>query len=180
MILKRLLDWSQFLFYQFQVFVESPALWTVASKWERPQGQILGLLSQGQFQRDVQNHREFPILGAKSLQAADALDEGALRGGGETEGQAARGGRQIQNQEKVSSAQNHLGRRGNVLLLQREVPAGAEGVVQPQPLPQSQREEGAGRGHGADYHAGVKLVQEPEAKGQGVRGIGVRIRKRRR
>ena len=46
-------------------------------------------------------------------------------------------------------------------------------MVQPQPLPQSQREERTGRGHRAHHNSGLQLVQEQEAEGQGLRRIGV-------
>ena len=52
---------------------------------------------------------------------------------------------------------------------------GSPRLVHTQPLPLPPREEGAGRGHRAHHHPGVKLVQEQKAAGQGGRGFRVRI-----
>ncbi len=126
------------------------------------------VLPQGQLQGDVPHHRELPVRRAEPPQAADAVDEGALHRGGEAQGAAAGRGGQVQDQEEVPPAEDHLGRGGDELLLQGEEQAGAQGVVQPQSVSESEGEEGAGGGHGADDDAGVQLVQEQEAERQGV------------
>ena len=52
--------------------------------------------------------------------------------------------------------------------------SGAARVVQPQPVPVAAREAGAVRGHRAHHHAGLKLVQEPQAEGPRLGGNRVR------
>ncbi|KAK2156548.1 hypothetical protein LSH36_210g01007 [Paralvinella palmiformis] len=76
--------------------------------------------------------------------------EGSLHRGRETTGSAPRGRRQVPGPEEVPAAEDDLGRRGDVILLQGEVPQRTEGVVRPQPVPVSPGEEGVGRGYGTD------------------------------
>lgn len=52
---------------------------------------------------------------------------------------------QVPTPKEIPAASHHLGRRGNRLLLQGEVPQLSEGVLQAQPLPHTWWEEAAGK-----------------------------------
>ena len=65
-----------------------------------------------------------------------AVAQGALRRGGEA-ARAAFGRRgQVPSPTQVPPAQDHLGRRGDELLLQRKVPIRPARLVRPQSLPE--------------------------------------------
>ena len=79
----------------------------------------------------------------------------------------------FQDQKKVPSPANYLGWRRDLVLFQGEISPGTSGMVQPQPVPESQRKTGTVRGYGFDDNASVQLVQEPTSEGQGLRGSRV-------
>ena len=54
----------------------------------------------------------------------DAVDEGALHRGREAAGAPPGGRRQVPHPQEVPAAEDHLGRRGDLLLLQGEVQTG--------------------------------------------------------
>lgn len=94
--------------------------------------------------------------------AADVV-QSALQGGGEHPRPESGGGGQVQAEEEVSSAEDHLGRRGDCVLLQGEEPQRAQGVLREEPVSHAGREEVSGEHHGADHDPGQQLVQEQEA-----------------
>lgn len=128
---------------------------------ERAQGEGHRRVPPRKLQGTLPHPRVTSVLRAQPLQAASSVAESALRGGGEAAGAAAGCRRQVPRATQVPAAQDHLGRRGDELLLQGEIPLRAARVVHPQPIPQPQGEEGTGRGHGTHHHASVQLVQEP-------------------
>jgi len=65
-----------------------------------------------------------------------------------------------------------MGRRGDQLLFQGEVPDGVARVVRQQPVSKPQGEKGIGRGHRIDHDPGVQLVQKSQAKRSGGRTKG--------
>ena len=112
---------------RFQISVVAAAVRAAAPQRVGAEGQGARLLPQGQLQGDVPHHRELPVLGGQPPQAADALDEGALHRGREAAGAPPGGRRKVPNPQKVPAAADHLGRRGDLLLLQGEVQTGERG-----------------------------------------------------
>ena len=93
------------------------------------EGQGRGGLPPRQLQGAVQDPGEQPILPAQPSQAAGPVAEGPLRGGREAQRQAPGSRGQVPGSAQVPLAQDHLGRRGDELLLQGEVADCTEGVV---------------------------------------------------
>lgn len=75
--------------------------------------------------------------------------------------------REVPRPAQVPAAQNDLGRRGDVVLLQGEIEERLKGLVRHQPLPFAPRKEGTGGKHRPHHHASQQLVQEQEAEGSG-------------
>lgn len=91
---------------------------------ERAQSQGDRGVPPGQLQGVVPVAGEQPVLRAQPSQAAGTLAEGPLRGGREAPGSSAGRRRQVPSPPQVSTAPNHMGRRGDQLLFQGEVPDG--------------------------------------------------------
>jgi len=70
---------------------------------------------------------------------------------------------QVSAAQEVSSAEDHMGRRGDRLLFQGEVEERAEGLLPEEQVPDTGRETRAGPADGTDAHASQQLVQEPTA-----------------
>ena len=85
---------------------------------------------------------------------------------------AARRRGEVPHPTQVPAAGDHLGRRGDVVLLQGEVARDPQGLLRTQPVPVAARETSTGRGHRPDDDAGQQLVQEPAAEGPRQRGQG--------
>ena len=95
--------------------------------------------------------------------------ESALHRSGEA-ARAAVGRRgQVPRPAQVPAAADHLGRRGDELLFQREISFRPARLVRPQSVPVAQGEARTGRSFWTDHHPSVELVQKPAAKGQGSR-----------
>lgn len=90
---------------------------------------------------------------------------GALPRGREVAGKASRARGQVQGEEEVPAAQDHLGRGAEDALFQGEDPESAEGVVLAGSVPEPDQEAGTGPGDRADADTGRELVQEPAAEG---------------
>lgn len=73
--------------------------------------------------------------------------------------------RKIPRSTQVFAAQDYLGRRGDLVLLQGEVQERPQGLVRHQSLPFAARETRAGGKHRSHHHTGQQLVQEQEAEG---------------
>jgi len=101
---------------------------------------------------------------------------GALRGGGEGTRSASRSRRQVPGPAQVPSAADHLGRRGDVVLLQGEVADSAEAVVLAQSVPVTAREEGPRRTDRSDHDPGQQLVQEQTSERSSGRRQGLQVR----
>lgn len=125
---------------------------------ERAEGQSDRGVPPWKLQGAVPAAGEQPVLRAQPPQAPGALAEGALRGGREAPRTSAGCRRQVPRAPQVPAAPDHMGRRGDQLLLQGEVQDGAARVVRQQPVPQPSGEAGACRGHWAHHYSGVQLV----------------------
>lgn len=97
--------------------------------------------------------------------AAAAVVQSALSGGGEDPRPFAGRRRQVPAAQKVPAAQDHMGRRGDGVLFQREVEKRAERLLPEEQVPDAGRETRPGQAHGLDAHPSQQLVQEPEAAG---------------
>lgn len=73
--------------------------------------------------------------------------------------------RQVPSEAEIPIAKNHLGRRGNVLLFQREIEKYFKGLVREQSVSFSKGQTGIGRSYRSDDHSSQQLVQESTAKG---------------
>ena len=116
-------------------------------------------------------------------------DKGPLDGcvtvcvGGEAARSCAGRRRQVPRPQEVPAAAHHLGRRGDVVLLQGAVAYDAARVVRAQLVPVAARQAPAGRGDRPDDHSGQQLVQEPTTAGprqrlQGQVGAAISLRRR--
>lgn len=74
---------------------------------------------------------------------------------------------QVQTSTETSAAENHLGRRGDDLLFQREVAPGSQGLLPTQFLPDTGRETQSGQENRTDANAGQQLVQESKTERPG-------------
>ena len=101
---------------------------------------------------------------------------GALRRGREGTRSSSGRRRQVPRPAQVPAAAHHLGRRGDVVLLQGEVADGSAPVVRAQPVPVAARQEGPGRADRPDDHPGQQLVQEPTPEGPRRRQQGRQVR----
>lgn len=78
---------------------------------------------------------------------------------GEEPGVGSRG--QVPTETQVSAAEDHLGRRGDHLLLQGEIPRRSQRLLQAKSLPDSRRETHPGQKDGTDADPSLQLVQKP-------------------
>ena len=132
-----------------------------AQERKRSQSEGGGRLSQRQLQRTLPHPRVARVFVAEPRQTPVALAQGTLRRGGEGARPATRRRRQVPDTAEVPAAADHLGRRGDVLLLQGEVAGDPQGLLHAQSVPFPAREESSGRGHRTNDHASQQLVQKP-------------------
>lgn len=92
-------------------------------------GQMSCSLSSASFSRPLQTAREQLVLAIVAPEIATAVVSGALSRGREHQGSTVRCRGQVPRAPKVSVAAHHLGRRGDVLLLQGEVAHGLARLV---------------------------------------------------
>lgn len=116
--------------------------------------------------RAVRRPRESQLRPAPPPAAPADVVQGPLQGGGDHPRPQPRCCRQVPAPQEVPAAQDHLGRRGDRLLLQGEVEERAQGVLRAQQVPHAGREEDAGVHDWLDHDAGQQLVQEQETARQ--------------
>ena len=143
-----------------QVPVVAAGVRAPAQERERAQGEGGRGVPSRPLQRALPTVGVAQLLGAQPRQAAVALAQRPLHRGRETARPAARRRREIPRPPEIPAAPHHLGRRGDVVLLQGEVADGAARLVRAQPVPVAARETRAGRRDRPDDHAGQQLVQE--------------------
>ncbi len=152
------------------LLVVAAALRASTQERECPKSQSGGRFSSATLPRPVQDPREQPLHAAQSLEAAAAVAGRSLPGGREREGQAVGRGGQVPRAEEVPAAANHLGRRGDELLLQGKVANCSPRLVPAQSVSVAAREARASRRDRPDHHPGEQLVQEQTSEGPSRRG----------
>lgn len=104
----------------------------------RAEGPGRGRLPHGQFPRTLSHPGEPQVHQRVPHEAPGSVARGALPGGREAAGTPAGAGGQVQGAEEVPLTQNHLGRRAENPLLQREDPPFVARVVFTGSIPESQ------------------------------------------
>lgn len=89
--------------------------------------------------------------------------QGALSGSGEDPRPFAGCRRQIPSAQKVSTAEDHMGWRGNGVLFQGEVEKRTERLLPEKQVPDAGRKTRLGQADGLDANPSQQLVQEPTA-----------------
>lgn len=110
--------------------------------------------------RTVRNTGESELRSATSQPAATDVVQSALPGSGEDTRTPARRRRQVPASQEVPAAEDHMGRRGDGLLLQGEVEKRSQGVVRTEQVSNAGREEVSGQEDGSDAGSSEQLVQE--------------------
>jgi len=120
-------------------------------------------LLQERIPRAVCHTRE-PELRLEAPFAAPAVVvQGSLSGSGKDPRPIARRGGQVSAAQEIPASEDHMGRRGDCVLFQREVEERAEGLLPEEQISNTGRETRAGPADGPDAHASQQLVQEPAA-----------------
>ena len=138
------------------------------SPWKRcrPQSPRHRRLPSGQLPRVVRHPRQSHLRRRKPRRTPTDVVQGALPGSPEDSRPASRSRRQVPTPAQTPSAQDHLGRRGDGLLLQGEGTTGATGLLPAEPLPDAGREASARQEDRTDSHASEQLVQEQKTARQ--------------
>lgn len=128
-------------------------------------GQGDGGLPSAFLLRGLLDPRVSPVLGPSTRRAAADVVQVALPGAGENSRSTPRRRRQIPTPKEVPSAEDHLGRRRDRLLLQGAIEERPQGDVLEEQVSESRREEEPRQEDGTHAHPGLQLVQEPTAEG---------------
>lgn len=116
---------------------------------------------QERVSRAVRHTGKSELRAEASRAPAAAVVQGALSGGRENPRPVPGRRGQVPVAQKVSIAQDHMGRRGNGVLLQGKVEERAERLLPKEQVPDARRETRPGQADRPDAHAGQQLVQEP-------------------
>lgn len=147
-----------------EAFVVPSSRRVAPSRRERFDSKGHGRFSSGCLSRALLDPRESPVLAGPSPEIAGVVVHVALPRGGEDPRQAAGRRGQVQAQEEVSVAEDHLGRRGGRLLFQGAIEERAETVLHEDQVSVVRGEEEPREGDRVDPDSGGELVQESTAE----------------